>query len=910
MNKEKNTLFGARDLPLFKELTTTVNCYDQVRVWISSDGLPPKHCARLIRLRVMNPLCHITLIVSRKHLTTRANESLNLFSFKLNIEILDISTIPPVDSDELLILEHIHAEINAFFSSNKEAKGNLSVVSDYLRLLDFILQRGLCADMVVEFVEPLSKLVTNVPCPLGVIARFKRNGCVSNDVTAGVAQSRPFQLARSNVAKLIRTYRESVCHYFEDQGIEENIGVETVSWHPRFFELRNKQYDKKLTGTARFSLAGGPDNFSISLYQSGIFCGFECDVLRGREEGELTLDHVPHVLTGSTMNSALLCYKPFKFGSTTSLASVLQRKQLWPPCLPNIISHWDHSWIIDCCQWQYLTYKEKELLALFDGPKWDIGQAASIISLNRIVLCNRWLEPPSLIQKLMQPAAVGHITKTLKFDEMTAVDREFILNLETPNGTFRQKQEEKLNQVGLLKMVREFVDNGIIAVHGLFNNEILQQLRDAFEIEIAKKHSENALQQIAFNICVDDCELHILKLIRKIASSPYLRDIISYYLGGKSKFVSARGYRQWPCKPLRYRAWDYHQDMKTKGPFGEVKVMLILTDVPHDGQAMRFVAGSQSFHWDCKTQRQSKFTMDEALDFGRKGLFVCYGIAGTCFFFDTNGIHSGHRNLSVTRDVITLNFTRDSDNAFCMFHNPFLMQKLNEDDTHNESIGNIEWRTSTVNSDDLAAIREEYRGTPSIKDIKPKWHGDVLQLVDVVIADLNVDLDLQLSPLFENDRSRDIGLVTIRDSPLHSVQYRDLIYHLKAFSNISYCVYDQDYTNSEQPLEFCRCLWQLEEPLASIIEIIDKTMNLLSNHLTGDASTYCGALLCDLKEAIVRCDSIQRLRTTTIFLYFATTWVNRLLVSSNLAGIEVGCLEILCFYVHIIALEDMKKGKY
>jgi hypothetical protein len=50
-----------------------------------------------------------------------------------------------------------------------------------------------------------------------------------------------------------------------------------------------------------------------------------------------------------------------------------------------------------------------------------------------------------------------------------------------------------------------------------------------------------------------------------------------------------------------------------------------------------------------------------------------------------------------------------------------------------------------------------------------------------------------------------------------------------------------------------------------------------------------------LTEAIVRCDSMQRLRTTTIVLYFAAAWAHRLLVAAKVDGINVGCREILHF---------------
>ena len=93
-----------------------------------------------------------------------------------------------------------------------------------------------------------------------------------------------------------------------------------------------------------------------------------------------------------------------------------------------------------------------------------------------------------------------------------------------------------------------------------------------------------------------------------------------------------------------------------------------------------------------------------------------------------------------------------------------------------------------------------------------------------------------------------------------------------------------------------------------MVAISEAADHSLSTRLAGDASGNCAALLRDLNEAIVRCDSMQRLRTTTIFLYFATAWAHRLLVAAKMDGIDVSCREILHFYVHLVAWEDMQRS--
>ena len=72
----------------------------------------------------------------------------------------------------------------------------------------------------------------------------------------------------------------------------------------------------------------------------------------------------------------------------------------------------------------------------------------------------------------------------------------------------------------------------------------------------------------------------------------------------------------------------------------------------------------------------------------------------------------------------------------------------------------------------------------------------------------------------------------------------------------------------------------------------------------GEFRRFCAALLRDLCEAVVRCDSVQRLRTTMIFLYFAAAWAKRLAVAADLVADDVGYRELLHLYIHLVADES------
>ncbi|MFG2602330.1 phytanoyl-CoA dioxygenase family protein [Streptomyces sp. NPDC048514] len=825
----------------------------------------------------MNDGGRILLVVAGSVLLPDAARDLFEFAGRLGVEVRDVSTIPAADADERVILDHIHAEIDAHFFGPEDAKGNLSVVSDYARLLSFVIERGMCTDMDVEFTHSLGPAAASTPCPLGILARFKDNGCLSNDVTAGFAGSEPFRRARRRVAALVTTYREAACRFLAAaHGVA--VGPGEVGAHPRFFELRNLRHDPSLTGTARFSLAGGPDNLAIAVHEAGLVCGYERGVQRGVEAGELTSGHVPHTLVAGTRPTGLT-YEPFEFGAPPSArAEAEQRAQLWPDSLPEVICHWDHSWIAGLHDWQPPTYRERLLLATLDGDAWRRGEAASIARSRPLPRC---LVDPRGATAPGRTASKGRSVLSALTHDQSPARRE---TSGLPTGESAGSRCEESGQ-------DPFRDNGIAAVDGLVDEPTLLGLRDRFEAEIGRKGGTTSLRQLSFNLAVDECARRTVEMIKDFAHLPELTEILDRYFDGPSRFVSARGYRQGPCKPLRYRAWDYHQDMKTQGPFEELKVMVLLTDVTPDGQAMRYVCGSQQVPWKFRTQRETKFTLDEALRFGNGGLFLGHGTAGTCVVFDTNGIHSGHRNLSETRDVFTLNFTRESPGSFYMFSDPVLVGPASGGVAAGRRGRPLSWRTSVEDEEGLAAMRAEYASTPDLAATKPRWTGDALDLVDVMAADLNADLDLRLSARFEDDRGRDIALVRIRDAALDDVQYGEVMSRLHVTDVIG------------------TCLWGGGDPLIRAGEIAGHARGALSSHVPGETASNCSALLGDLRDALARCDGVQRLRTTAAYLYFACAWAHRLLVASGGAGLDEGCRQLLDLFAHMVAEDSGMETK-
>ena len=91
-----------------------VNVQNQVKLWISKDGLPQKHQARFIRLRAMNPIANIYLIVVKRYLTPSAKRELYAFANRVNLTVIDYYSIPINENDP--------AEVNIKFCLDREIK--------------------------------------------------------------------------------------------------------------------------------------------------------------------------------------------------------------------------------------------------------------------------------------------------------------------------------------------------------------------------------------------------------------------------------------------------------------------------------------------------------------------------------------------------------------------------------------------------------------------------------------------------------------------------------------------------------------------------------------------------------------------------------------------------------------------
>ena len=376
--------------------------------------------------------------------------------------------------------------------------------------------------------------------------------------------------------------------------------------------------------------------------------------------------------------------------------------------------------------------------------------------------------------------------------------------------------------------------------------------------------------------------------------------LASHHLGNPAAIANWRGYRLEPRESLLYRAWSWHQDQKRS----EIKIMILLNDVAEYGQAMQVIKGSHKKWWNMDSQRDTKYTLEEVLKLGNdpenQQITKCYGRAGSVVIFNTNALHSGYRNLSARRDVITVNFLANIP-GMPMFTPPklhpdvaeknrgtfladatrmtegtkpldALTEKMVDDLTNDVDLQKrIQDRLSSlkVSEQDVPAseIQKIYAHIPSFSDARPRFRGDNFDafktfLVNHVLDDFGPDLDLVIR-LGDKDVKRDAALARLRDAraddpinralqdfsllSLNDIKNQPNI-NLKELSDNAVNLADQmqDYKKTLQNKHKLNPNPQTEKDIKTLEESIE----------------FC----LDLSEAFTRTDSCERLRTNLIFL--------------------------------------------
>lgn len=846
----------------------TINPQKHVKIWISKDGLPPKVQARFLRFREQNPTASLTLIYADAYLTPTARKELHDFAKKARVTLVEYDSIVPQDAEEKEIKENIDHELAYFFKQvDPSLKGNLSVVADQLRLFEQVLHMGMVSDCDVEFKNSLPN--HPLAAPLGFIAKTRQGvdghsggTRISNDLIGGDPKHPVFKTAKRLVCAYNRQYQTALLKYFGAHHIAHDAS--NPHTHPLYYKVRNERL-------SQFTLGGGPQLFARALHQHGFVTGYE----------QVT---PPEVFT---FNDDFV-FTPYEFSGAEISEEQRQRnfKLMLPPQLScSLVAHWDHSWQVTNTAWQRLTTDEAKHL----DAHTTVAVPKRHVSYLRTYL--------SLFQK---PYIAGR--RHREFHELSAPEQSYIYENETPSRDVRTNLENTLGEE-FRHIASMFSRDGVLIMPAYFQGAQLAALQHAFKQEIRKKAPHPFLKQTAFNAAVDDMDDKSFETIVAASTDETLQALIKYHFGQDPTLAAMRGYRQEKTPSMLYRAWDYHQDLKTKGPFGEIKIMILLTDTPIEGQAMRVMKGSHMYHWFADSQQRTKYNLDECLQYATDHCAtICAGTAGTVILFDTNILHSGHRNDHSVRDIYTVTYTPDSKEA------PVMSSKFAACRTETVAMTHTanpqRWRQIDIESKSLsptatALLRAEYRRIPTIESSKMRFqiegHESFHDFVGRIISiDLNSDLDLRLR-MGKADTIRDNQLVALRDVPPGHTQFMRLKERITAHRAKATIAYKLDI-----------------DKLVTFAAFAGET--LLTSRIKELSS--CATFILDLQEALTRIDSRQRLRTTLAYLYFTLDRMQHLLethreaTSLSYTQLKQAADEVLDQYISYVYIDDLEQGLY
>lgn len=221
-----------------------------------------------------------------------------------------------------------------------------------------------------------------------------------------------------------------------------------------------------------------------------------------------------------------------------------------------------------------------------------------------------------------------------------------------PNPMFDWKFGPVRGDVNIEDGVAKLKKDGLVQFPAYFKGEFLASLKRVFDALITER--SNGELGPNCQVCEDILDFDFV-LLEAALDSTLLEIIARYY---RKKFATGRAdvVRILPVESVRYGSSQWHHDSRGR----QIKAQILLTDVAADGQRMTFLKGTHKnyySHWRGKGDG-SRFELDVASQPHLAASAVnAAGPAGTVNLFDTNGLHSGNRNNSATRETLTIYYS-------------------------------------------------------------------------------------------------------------------------------------------------------------------------------------------------------------------------------------------------------------
>lgn len=197
--------------------------------------------------------------------------------------------------------------------------------------------------------------------------------------------------------------------------------------------------------------------------------------------------------------------------------------------------------------------------------------------------------------------------------------------------------------------MRSVTDHGITKLTGLYHDAQIKQMQEDMN-RWRQTKQWNRDNHMSFDGNSGEAYLPTSEALSRAVTHPAILAVVTAAFGQHPRMNFIRTYSIDPIEPYERRAFQWHHD-----GYSEIglKAMILLSDVPPEGQAMAFCPGTQLRDWDTKSSRETQFNKEYAESFER---YICSGDAGDVFIFNPHAVHRGQRNFTVRRDVVVANF--------------------------------------------------------------------------------------------------------------------------------------------------------------------------------------------------------------------------------------------------------------
>ncbi len=188
---------------------------------------------------------------------------------------------------------------------------------------------------------------------------------------------------------------------------------------------------------------------------------------------------------------------------------------------------------------------------------------------------------------------------------------------------------------------------GIVIIPAYFKGDMLQRMREAFDRVVRDRPSPGNTESFGNTEFTQEDSVFL-----EAALDDFLLEMIGGYYQKRFALGRASALRLDPVSNVRYGSFLWHHDARGR----QLHLMILLTDVPENGQRMSYLRRSQNRYYDYSRGlgEGSRFEREVVETEDAKDRIIdVVGPAGTVAVFDSNGLHTGNRNESARRDTLT-----------------------------------------------------------------------------------------------------------------------------------------------------------------------------------------------------------------------------------------------------------------